>query len=207
MTNNFEEYLGQQFNDYSSFEHAYFSKLNDHIWTASKYCLEIVRYISGNVVRALRKNIHCKFCFELINGTNDKAHNDQAKLTRVKNEGGLIFACADIEHICITVERVIRQFKKFNYLRTSNIFQRLMIETLKILPKDILDDNIHIFDFEPLYDHRHSLILLICQIYIDCRMKHESANFNDTLERLRMHSNKTTIFTESTAKQISDAKK
>lgn len=72
-----------------------------------------------------------------------------------------------------------------------------MIDTISILPKNILGDNVYIYDFEPLYDHRYSLILLVCQTYIDCRLKYKSTSYNDTIERLRMHSNKLSIFLQS----------
>lgn len=126
MLHNFEEYLGQSFKKYSSCEHDYFSKWNDHVWNASECCVEVVRYISGNVVRVLKSKIHCKSCLDLINSADN---HHKAKSTRIKNGGGLIYASAEVEYICLTVERVIRQFNKCNSLSKSNIFERLIIET------------------------------------------------------------------------------
>lgn len=68
-----------------------------------------------------------------------------------------------------------------------------------MLPSDILEDNVDVFDFELLYDHRHILILLICQHYIDSRLQHERTTYNTLEEKLRMHSNKITIFKKSNA--------
>lgn len=157
---------------------------------------EMVKYLSGSVTHVLKSIFHCQPCLNLIDGSNN---DEKAKLTMLKNEGGLSFAAPEVEYICMSVERVIRRCK--NVFVKDNIFNKIMTETLKILPKYILDDNVHLFDFEPLYDHRHSLILLICQTYIDCRMKHESVKKNNILERLRMHINKMTIFWKSNGKK------
>lgn len=193
MTSNFQNLLSNDYKEYSCFEHDYFSKVGDR-WVPSEYNTEMIKYISGHVSFVLQKKIHCNSCLDLLNRSNAC---EKAKLTKIKDNGGLSYASADVEYICMTVERVIRKYK--DSLRQTNIFNKLMSETLQVLPKDILDDDVHVFDFEPLYDHRHCLILLVCQTYIDCRMRHESENMNDVLERLRMYSNKTTIFVESNA--------
>lgn len=190
---NINELLGNDFKDYSSFEHNYFSKTNDD-WCASEYSIETVKHITGSVYHVLKRRIHCQACLDLIDGSNN---NEKSQLTMLKNEGGLKFASPEVEYICATVEKVIRRCK--NVLRKDNIVPKIITETLKILPKNILDDNVHIFDFEPLYDHRHSLILFICQTYLDCRCKYEGEKKDDAIARLRMHNNKMTIFHESNA--------
>lgn len=192
MKNKFEDLLGNKFQDYSKYEHNYFLKINDG-WTASEYNTEMVKYMSGHVSFILKKKIHCQACIDLLSG---EGNSEKAKLTKIKNKGGLTYASPEVEYICMTVEKVIRSFPA---LRKQNIYSKVMTETMQLLPRDILDDNIHVFDFEPLYDHRHSLILLVCQTYADIRLKWEGEKFNDVIERLRMHINKNTIFQESNA--------
>ena len=116
--------------------------------------------------------------------------SSQSKLTILKNNGGLNRASDDVITLCHFTEKVIRQFK--DKLLSKNINYFIVTETLKLLPQSILDKDNHVFEQEPLYDHRHQLILLIIQNYVDKRLRHESVTFNDVKELLRIYFNKLT---------------
>ena len=81
-----------------------------------------------------------------------------------------------------------------NALLGKNVNSLLMMESIKNLPNTILDNNDHVLDQEPLCDHRHKLILIIVQKYIDIRLSHESKRCEEDGERVRMKFNKLTQF-------------
>lgn len=66
----------------------------------------------------------------------------------------------------------------------------MVSETLKILPPSVFKNDIHNFEEEPLYDHRHKLIFIIIQNYLDKRLKHESEKMCDVKNRIRMRNTK-----------------
>lgn len=188
-----KDYLNKNFQcqNYSSYEHNYFSKTPQNKWVASEYATETIKHTAGAVYHTIKPKIKCKSCLNIIDGKNSK---NKSILTTIKNWGGLKFASDEVNYICYCVEKVIRS--QDNLLQGDK-FLKVLRETLQILPNDILDDGAHVFEQEPLYDHRHHLILLIIQEYIDKRFHHEDMNMKDTIDRLRMHNNKMTIFSES----------
>jgi len=87
---------------------------------------------------------------------------------------------------------MLRRHKDVLLSKDVNFF--MVSETLKILPISIFENDKHNFEEEPLYDHRHRLIYLIVQNYLDKRLKHENEKMCDLKNRIRMHYTKTTIF-------------
>jgi len=83
----------------------------------------------------------------------------KSKFTVLKNWGGLQFASDDIYFICLSAEKIIQKNKAS--LLSKNIYQRLVTETLKIIPSSVLDDNEYFFEQAFLRDHRQTLIYLI----------------------------------------------
>lgn len=131
--------------NYSVLEHDYSKK---DAWIDSEYLDEVIKHTAGAVVHSIRKKIHCTKCLDML---YSKPSN-KSKLTTLKNRGGLTFASDDVNFICHYGEKILRQYK--HVLLTPNINFKLVTETLKILPTSILDDNDHVFDQVPLYDHR-----------------------------------------------------
>jgi len=169
---------------YHIFEHNY-DKSESY---CSEYTEEIIKHIAGLIVRNLKRIIHCKNCYELLDGANSTY---KSKLTILKDRGGLNFASDDVNLICKCTKKIIHQYKN---LFVKNINTILITKTLEILPSSILNDNKHYLEQELFMDHRNQLILLIIQKYIDIRLKHESKISQDQRQRIRMHNNKLTIF-------------
>ena len=157
-------------------------------WLHSEYLDDIIKHTAGFVIRSVKTKIHCKKCLEMLDGPT----SSKSKLTMLKNRGGLIFVSDDVNLICRCTEKVIRGFK--NSMFTQYVNKKLVTESLKIIPPSVLDDDNHSSDQEFLNDHRHKLIYLIVQSYIDTRLKHESDKLGDIKFRTRMHNNKMTIF-------------
>lgn len=171
--------------NYAILEHDYSTTEN---WVQSEYQEHIINHVAGAVVSSIKRLIHCEQCLSMLRGPV----TEKSGLTKLKNRGGLNFASDDVRVICHNAEQIIRKHK--HCLVTKDINFKLVTETLKILPYSILDNNNHVFDQEPLYDHRHQLIYLIIQNYVDKRLKYEGDKLNDFKSRVRMHYNKLTIF-------------
>lgn len=157
-------------------EHDYSEKDS---WLDSEYLDDISYYTAGVVVHSIRTKVHCQICKDilLVNPSS------KSKLSVLKNRGGLIFACDDVNLFCHLTEKIIRQNKTTFFSPTFNF--RIVTETLKILPPRLFDDGKHILEREPLYDHRQQLIHLVEQNYVDKRLKHESDKVNDIKSKLR----------------------
>lgn len=94
MTFKYDKFLGADYKDYYEFEHNYFSQ---EYWIPSDYAVEVVKYIAGGVYYSLKKIVHCQSCLDLIDGSENC---EQAKLTLLRNKGGLSFASPAVEYIC-----------------------------------------------------------------------------------------------------------
>lgn len=165
-------------------EHDYSQSEN---WIHSEYLEDIVKHTAGAIVHFMKRKIHCQKCLNMLNGQS----SGMSKLTTCKDRGGK-YPSDDVHFICCQTKKVIRKNK--NKLLSKDINFLLVTEMLKILPRTILSDNEHLFEQEPLHDHRHQLIFLIIQSYVDLRLKHESNKLYDSKYRVRMFYNKLTIF-------------
>ncbi|KYQ53568.1 hypothetical protein ALC60_00095, partial [Trachymyrmex zeteki] len=180
------DYFKNNDNNNSIFDHNNYCE--NARWYVSDYLEEIVKHIAGSIVYSVKKNIICKICRDMLEGDDTV----KSKLTIKKNRGGLHFPPEDVIFICMSTEKTIR--RHVHLLLTKDINNKLITETLQTLPHTILDSNNYILDQDPLYDHRHQLILLIIQKYIDIRLTHESKCSKDDSKRIRMRNNKLTIF-------------
>lgn len=169
----------------SVLEHDYSQSGN---WIHSEYLEDIVKHTAGAIVHFLKKKIHCDQCLNMLNGQSSGI----SKLTYRKDRGGLKYPSDDVNFICCQTEKIITRFK--NKLLSKDINFLLLTETLKILPHSGFNNNEHLFEQEPLYDHRYPIIYLIIQNYIDLRLKHESNKLCNSKFRVRMMYNKLTIF-------------
>lgn len=180
------DYFKNNDNNNSIFDHNNYCE--NARWYVSDYLEEIVKHIAGSIVYSVKKNIICKICRDMLEGDDTV----KSKLTIKKNRGDLHFPSEDVIFICMSTEKTIR--RHVHLLLTKDINNKLITERLQTLPNTILDSNNHILDQDPLYDHRHQLILLIIQKYIDIRLTHESKCSKDDSKRIRMRNNKLTIF-------------
>ncbi|KAJ8974686.1 hypothetical protein NQ317_019842 [Molorchus minor] len=134
-------------------DHDYFSFL----LTLSPFIEEIVKYISGFVVRKVKNIIKCRFCLDQLESVQLSS-----TLLTIKKYGNLTMASEDVNKICLNLEKLIRQYK--------NVFHNEAMNN-HILSQDLLDN------------HRIQLIKLISAVYLKIRLHHEakitSDNFHD----------------------------
>ncbi|KAL1488794.1 hypothetical protein ABEB36_014592 [Hypothenemus hampei] len=164
---------------YHIFEQNY-CKSENNGWFCSEYADEIIKHTAGAVVRILKTKIHYAKCYESLDGTNSSL---KSRLTEIKNWRVLKFASDDVNYICKSTEKIIRQKK---HLFTNNVYTHLIKETLKILRSTILDDDKHFLEQEPLMDYRSQIIVLIIQKYQGVTYHHAVISGGDFLDHSKI---------------------
>jgi len=109
-------------------------------WVQSEYQDHVIKHTCGAVLHSIIKKVNCEKCIKMLKHQG----STKSKLTVLKNWGGLQFASDDVYFICLSAEKIIRKNKAS--LLSKNIYQRLVTETLKIIPSSVLDDNEHFFE-------------------------------------------------------------
>lgn len=148
--------------------------LNSESWNLTLYVEDVVAYISGFVVRKIKKCINCPKCMCLLEGQNSVSH-----LQERKTYGRLVKASQLIIEVCRSAEKMFRFF-----LKTENIFSRkikvievLIVKTMNNLDLSIYD---HFYDGDAVNNHASLLIKLILKHYFKIRLHHET---NKILEK------------------------
>lgn len=160
-------------------------------WILTEYKNEVIKHTAGFVYHAIKNKISCDECRKMLKSDNETSGS---KLTALKNRGGLKYASDDVNYICYLTDKIIRRHQ--NMLK-ANINLLLLTETLKKIPSSVLRNDEHTLEEEFLNEHRHQLICLIVQKYIDMIMKHECDKANDVKFRTRSLFNKLNIFKEA----------
>lgn len=140
----------------------------------TEFCEQIITYIAGYAVRALKKIIKCNECNSAL--SLQKPGIDQTyEFVTFKDKGGLVYPTKDDIQICRVAELEIRELmnksQKFNtkpslskpllinrilrYFVSSNIFSCIAI---------------HQFDQSPTENHLVHLIKAVAGSYIDVRL-------------------------------------
>lgn len=161
-------------------------------WDLTVYVEDVVSYISGFVVKSIKKFLNCTNCTKLLE--NDTV---SSILQQRKQHGKLTNASEMVIKLCIAAEKYFRFFNK-----TSNIFNKkitnlpevLIQNTLATLSPDILNyfDN-HLFEDDPIDGHSFQLIKLILGSYFKLRIHHEVVKKLDTAKKNRIRN----IFTKT----------
>lgn len=142
-------------------------------WDLTLYVLDIVSYISGFVVKSLKKCISCLKCLNLL---------EQAVVTsqlqKRKTFGKLIKASDMVSNICKAGEKFFRFFQKTNNIFNKNIkgvLDILILNTVKSLQSNIFNFfGDHIFDGDIFENHALDLIKLILKHYFNIRIHYET---------------------------------
>ncbi|VEN44792.1 unnamed protein product [Callosobruchus maculatus] len=164
-------------------------------WNLTVYTENVVQYISGFVVKTLKKCVTCAKCAEIL-----ESATVISSLQKRKQYGNLVRASDLVINVCTAAERYFRFFHKTTNIFNKNI--RLLIETLKnntikTLPSAILNHfNHHLYDDDPVDGHAIQLIKLILNNYFKLRIHHETAKNMDlsTKNRVRSILTKTILF-------------
>lgn len=127
--------------DHDYFLHRTFENLN------RSYIDDIVAYIAGLIVSKIFKIISCNICEQQL--YSNVCHS---KLQIVKNRGALTNASVDVVTLCKMAEIMCRE--NMSILTEKNILCTLLVKTMREIPNHIFNNTIHLFDQNPLNDHR-----------------------------------------------------
>lgn len=157
----------------------------------SSYVIDIIAYIAGFVVHSISKKTDCNECYNSLFGTVNTS-----KLLMRKNKGGLKIPSPSVLEICHETEIEIRLTKIKKTLITTNLLQHTINIQRKLNPKIFSSLNKHIYDQEPINNHKDVLIKNIIKKYIITRICHDIKDLNESLhkERIRSQNTKLVLF-------------
>ena len=136
----------------------------------------VVSYISGFVVRKVRKTIRCQACIASLELKLGEAVDRKLQFVVAKNRGGLIMPSPSVVATCESTKRCIQRS-----LRSSNgnlpqiagnkFVSAISITVLKAVGAKVFSDlHDHMFDSTPDNNHIFNLIKVICESYVTIRM-------------------------------------
>jgi len=155
------------------------------------YRQDIIEYISGFVVKQLKKTITCHICCDaLVDQTKKHA------LIDIKNRGGLIKSSTDVITLCKASEQVF--ISRINEVpkHLGNPIDFLIIKTMsQINIKNIFPSlNSHILSQSPLNNHLLQIVKFIIQKYMKIRLHYYNNQLCQPKKRLRSKLTKIILF-------------
>lgn len=130
------------------------------------YVDDVIKYISGYVVRKLIRQDICHICSSFLT-----TKSTDSILITVKNRGNLIFPSEDVIKITRCCEIVIRS--NYNVIRTrKNIKTILIMKVFTDVCHAVFNDNVmteHILQQDVFDNHRIELIKRIITTYQEAR--------------------------------------
>lgn len=163
------------------------------VWHMTTYVEDVVCYIAGFGLKALKKGVSCMECLKIC--TSDSS--SVSKLQFRKTFGNLHCASKFLIEICKQAEKSLRLFKIINNIFDKNFnVNSIIYFTTQRLPRKIYDQfGDHILDGNLLENHSNFLTRLILKIYFKIRIHYECSKINDKSEiRLRSTYTKTILF-------------
>lgn len=164
-------------------------------WHLTEYVEDTVGYISGFVVKTLKKCVTCSTCKNLL-----ECEHILSPLQIRKQYGNLVKASKLVIDICKAAEKYFRFFEK-----TTNIFNKNIKNLINILVKntfETLSSSIliqfadHHLEDDPIDGHAFGLIKKILGCYFNLRIHHETVKKLDASKKARVRSiyTKTILF-------------
>lgn len=161
----------------------------------SIYKEQVIGYIAGYVVRAIKKKLNCPQCDEALTG------NIKTLLVSRMDRGGLVHASADVISVCQCVEICIQRLliiTQGGLPHATGIASAISAEVLSMSVQKGAFSNLynHMFDTSPDYNHVFILIKLISSSYINLRMHHLAKQANSTISGIKVRKafNKLVLF-------------
>lgn len=165
----------------------------------SLYVDDVVGYLSGYVVKTLRKNVICSTCYAALQSDREISY-----LQTIKNynpdssSGGLTKASPDVIYLCRLAEKIFREFEA-NFYKIRNLMEFLILKTLNGLHKPLFRSiSEHIIETASVLEENHvyNLQKIILHKYFTIRLHHFAflINENNIKFRMRNVNNKTTLF-------------
>lgn len=172
------------------------SHLNDHAYykfpefgSLSGYVVDIVSYISGFVVRQVKKVVKCNLCICALTSTDHRSRLVTLKQYSSNPHSGLINASPDVIYLCKLAESEFRIIEGTTNLNKENIIEILVIKCLRNMNKSVfkcLHD--HMFDEDAQGNHVIFLIKIIIAKYLKLRFHHKANSINDLRNNKRVRS-------------------
>lgn len=158
------------------FDHDYLSTL----WSLSSYIEDVVKYISGFVIRKLLRSNICDTCSIFLT-----AKSTDSILITLKSRGKLIFPSEDVIKIAKVCETIIRENSHIIF-KTKNIKNVLVMKSFQTVCHLVFNDNKmteHIMQQDIFNNHKTELIQSIIKIYINLRLFHEGKSATDIKQK------------------------
>ncbi|VEN56482.1 unnamed protein product [Callosobruchus maculatus] len=163
-------------------------------WDLTDYTKDVVGYISGFVVKQVKKLIACSKCVSLI-----ETDHSLSVLQVRKEYSQLTKASSIVIEICKAGERYFRFLHKtiniFNK-KLCNVLTLLITNTICNLPVEVYDGfGDHLYDEDPLTGHATTLFKLLLKKYFTLRIHYECMKKLDAnTMRVRSSLTKTILF-------------
>lgn len=148
------------------------------------YVKEILDYIGGYIVRSIIKTIVCSNCVQLlVEYRLDHEFSKNASFTTYVNRGKLIITS---KAVSLIIQQLEKSFQNV-VIREKNLQRNVKLLIIEITRRSILNKstfffmNSHPTDVELYFcahSHEYSLFKLICQKFINIRMRHYEKQFN-----------------------------
>lgn len=148
-------------------------------------------------MRVLEKKLKCGECIIVLRSQ----HKDFKSLIFFKDKGGLIYPSKDVIEICLFCETVFREnirSKNLNIMKLDLIVTKTIYNFMSKF--SALNDhcfpslNDHIYDQDPINNHKYLLIKLIIEKFFNIRLKYEHKLRNVNKDSIRQFYNKLIIF-------------
>ncbi|CAK1603182.1 unnamed protein product [Parnassius mnemosyne] len=167
-------------------------------YTQGKEVIKIVvQYISGYIVKALQKKLKCADCIAVLHSQE----SDIKSLIFHKDKGGLIYPSKDVIDVCLFCETIYRENIRFKNLNKNQLRLIITRTIYNFLNKfSTLNDhcfpslNDHIYDQDPINNHKYLLVKLIIEKFFIIRIKYEHKLRNVNKDSIRQFYNKMIIF-------------
>lgn len=160
-------------------------------WHLSEYTIDIISYISGFVVKSIKKQVKCVKCLQILEGSTSIS-----KLQDRKEYGRLTKSSTVVHKICLIAEKSFRlnQAKIDRFLNKPNLKPILINDSLSKIPRSLLDAyGDHFYDGDIFNNHIIILFKMILNSYFNIRLFHES-NKIDKQKRIRSQLTKYVLF-------------
>lgn len=148
-----------------TFDHDYINTM----WTLDPYVENVIKYISGFIVRKIKNMDLCSIC------ENHLTCENAPLLIALKNRGSLFFPSVDVCKLCQIAEKIFRQhiheiFKKQNI--KDYLLNKIFAQTSHLFNSEEMYN--HILNQDVLDNHRSQLIKLVIKYFIQIRLHHET---------------------------------
>lgn len=139
------QYNSTELQDITKNDHDY---LFHNIWLCSDYIENVNGYIAGFIVKKIIKLIKCEICISVLTCNESLSY-----LQKRKCYGGLTSASEDVIITCLLAEKVFRTYP--NIFNVKNVILKLLVKAMSEILSNIFNNNTHLFDQNPLSDHRN----------------------------------------------------